>query len=370
MTPKQRKAAAELMASIARTHIAGRETLHQAETFPSEIWQALAKSGLLGLSVPIKFGGLGGDYRAVAGAAHALTEQGGNLGVTLTWLGHNLSARLHILQQGSAEQRQMWLPRLASGATSLAVAISEPGAGAHPKHLATVADRSGEDFVLNGEKAYLTNGPLAELFVVLAITGQAGGRKTFSALLVTRDRPGFTETPGVTVDFLKPSPHCGIQLTDCRVPAANLLGEADTAFARISMRMRSIEDAMTCASLAGAARWQLNRFAPRLQDPVAVGELVAMASALDVLAEELARCLDRDDEKPERLDQLTAGFRGLLASLQSQLGARIKEDGIEVTPGETQMARDVAKSLDIAQSVHRIKAAKWGLELMKQDGSR
>lgn len=127
----------------------------------------------------------------MAAAASRLSARGGVLGVTVSWLCHLMTARLHMAGRGTAAQRDHWLPRLAAGDSTLSLAISEPGAGAHPKHLATRAVRDGDDYVLDGEKTYLTNGPLADAFLVLAVTGAADGRKTFSAILVPADAPGL-----------------------------------------------------------------------------------------------------------------------------------------------------------------------------------
>ena len=160
-----------------------REHLYTRQDFPGDIWQSLGASGLLGLGLSREFGGLGGDHRALAIAAEHMSQTGAVMGVTTTWLAHNINARLHIEGHGSNAQKAEWLPRLARGETSVCVAISEPGAGAHPKHLKAAAVRDGDDFVVDGTKSYLTNGPLSDLFIVLAITDVAAGRKSFSAVL-------------------------------------------------------------------------------------------------------------------------------------------------------------------------------------------
>ena len=100
---------------------------------------------------------------------------------------------------------------------TLSLAISEPGTGAHPKYLQTSASREGDDWVLTGEKSFLTNGPLAALFVVLAVSATEGDKKRLTAFLVPRETPGLSLTDPIHLDFLKPSPHCGIRLDACRL---------------------------------------------------------------------------------------------------------------------------------------------------------
>ncbi len=364
MSPEDRQTVIDRVSEVTGACVAERDDLYEMQDFPPDIWQALAASGLLGLSLPKDVGGLGGDYAALAAAAHRMSEVGGVMGVTTTWLAHNLNTRLHLYGKGTAEQRATWLPRLARGETSLCIAISEPGAGAHPKYLTTRARREGADYVIDGEKSYLTNGPLAGLFIVLAITGEADGRKTFSALLVPRDTAGFRQTPGAKIDFLRPSPHCGIELTGCRVPAQNILGRVDSGFAEISLPMRAIEDVLGTSSKAGAMHAQLRYLAQAagaVADKEALadfGQLLGKADALSAMAARLAADLDADDMAPERLNSASAGFRGFASDLQDDIDAFVASHAIVVSRRAENLKRDLMKSFAIAGSAHRIQAAK------------
>ncbi len=350
--------------TVAAQIAADRTGLMARSDFPANLWQVLGDSGLLGLTLPVDMGGLGGNYATLAAAARRLSEKGGVLGVTVSWLCHVMNARLHLDRKGTAAQRERWLPRLAKGDSTICIAISEPGVGAHPKHLTTAARRDGDDYVIDGRKTYLTNGPLADLFIVLAITGEADGLKTFSAILVPRDTPGLTQTPGVEVDFLHPSPHCGIELNTCRVPVENILGTPDGGLAEISLPMRAIEDALATSSLAGAMNAQLRHLAgalPAVPDKDALadlGQLLGKADALAAMAAALADDLDGDDRAPERLNAASAGFRGFLRSLQDELDAFVGALGVVLSPDARNLRRDLMKSLSIAGAVHRIQAAK------------
>jgi len=244
----------ETAAAFACAHIASRTGLRNQEIMPPELWRAAGGSGLAAIALPMEYGGAGGDLRSLVTVAETMAEIGGNLGFVTSWMSRQLISRLHILGLGSHEQRDGLLPGLAAGHLTPCLAISEPGAGAHPKHLSTTAVRDGNTFVLNGEKAYLTNGPIADIFLVLAITGIENGRKAFSVLIVPRDAPGLTLTEGVKVDYLRPSPHCGIRLDNVRIPADSLLGPEGDAFDAISLPMRRTEDAVFAASKAGAIR--------------------------------------------------------------------------------------------------------------------
>jgi len=355
---------------FAASHVAPRPELHQTRDFPQDLWRAMADAGLLGIGLAPEYGGEGGDFKRLAQCCTALTEAGGNLGVTMTWMAHNLNARLHIGSHGTAQQKSDWLVPIARGETTLSIAISEPGIGAHPKHLKCRADRDGDDYVLNGEKAYLTNGPLAGVFLVLAITGEEDGRKQFSAFLVPRDSAGFEQTPGVEIDFLHPSPHCGIRLTDCRIPATNMLGEAGTAFARVSLKMRAAEDALATASQAGGYRYLLGRLADALEgEPSAdaLAELGRMSTNVEALVRlSLAQADDLDGGlvDGDHLDPLSAGFREFADQLQIRMDDFINDNQLTLDQGFASMRDDLIKSRSIAQSVHQARAIQYGRALL------
>ncbi|MBT4488900.1 MAG: isovaleryl-CoA dehydrogenase, partial [Rhodospirillaceae bacterium] len=151
---------------FARVEVASRADLSQRDDFPADLWSAMGQAGLMAIAIPREYGGRGGDYRALALTLETLADAGGCQGVAISWMSHALNARLHILGQGTDAQRAQYLSNMAAGRHTACMAISEPGAGAHPKKLSTRAEMAGDDVVLNGEKTFLTNGPLADLFLV------------------------------------------------------------------------------------------------------------------------------------------------------------------------------------------------------------
>lgn len=355
--------------------VASRPELLKAKDFPDDLWSGLRDAGLLGIGLPVEYGGDGGDFQLLSNCCAAIAEGGGILGVAMTWMGHQLNARLHIARLGTDAQKAVWLPRFAAGETTLCVAISEPGAGAHPKRLKTTAVRDGNDYVLNGEKSYLTNGPLAGVFLVLAITGEKDGRKQFSAFLVPRDSDGFEQTPGIEIDFLHPSPHCGIKLTDCRVPAGNMLGSEGKAFDEISLAMRAVEDAVGTASKAGAMSHTLNRLAGYTagqETPEMLGELGRMSvlnHSLSRLAAGMAADIDAGHIDGDYLNPLSAGFREIAKDLQNRIDSFINEHKIMPDEAFELLQRDMKKSQTIAQSVHQTKAIQYGQTLIAESTS-
>lgn len=175
--------------------IATRPELLKSEDFPFDLWKELGAQGLMGLCIDPEFGGLGLDFVALSKATEAFAAHAACPGFVTSWLGHSLMGRLLIQNIGTGAQREEWLPRIASGEVTACVAISEPGAGAHPKFLKSNATLVENSWRINAEKAFVTNGPIAGLFVLLAITGEKDGRKEFSAFLVPGGSDGITIRP-------------------------------------------------------------------------------------------------------------------------------------------------------------------------------
>lgn len=139
---------------FARQHIGNRDDLQSLEQFPRDIWTKMGKQGLLGLGIPKEYGGLGGNYVSIATAGESLMRSGHNMGITISWLIHCVVSRFLILGFGTTEQHNTYLPELASGKITASIAVSEPGSGAHPKRLQTIAYHRGGIYTLQGEKSY------------------------------------------------------------------------------------------------------------------------------------------------------------------------------------------------------------------------
>jgi acyl-CoA dehydrogenase len=361
--------AAGTMADFARRNVAPR-ALWRAETFPWDLWHTMGSAGLF--SIGLTYGG----YAAIAAADAALAEAGGAPGFASAWTGHQLVARFMIQGFGSDQQRAEWIPRLANGALTACVAISEPGIGAHPKHLSTTATLQGSDVSIEGSKAWVSNAPLADLVIVFAISRRDAERKLYSAYVVPIGTPGLVLIEGRDLGALRPSRHSGLQLACCVVPAANRLGPPDTAFETMAIPFRDVEDAVGASGMIGTLRNLLRRLAaataPGRQDDAApaLGALAATVAIASEIAASLAAGLDAGRWRPGAPPATLTGIRLLCEELLAGMRryradfAPGPDDAIDVLFG------DLALLLSVAKGPRMVKQGRIGMALLRQVPTR
>lgn len=199
------------------------ESWNRNKIVEREMWTKGAEFGLLGLSVPEAYGGMGADFRH----ERVLIEEFGargmeGWGVPL----HNMIVAPYLIAFGSEEQKQKWLPGVVSGEIVLAIAMTEPGTGSDLQGIRTRARLEGDEWVLNGQKTFISNGQTADLILVVCRTSDNGSRG-ISLIAVEGDRPGFTR--GRNLDKMGRAAQDTSELffEDVRVPAANLIGEVE-----------------------------------------------------------------------------------------------------------------------------------------------
>lgn len=183
----------------------------------------MGELGLLGMIVPEQWGGSYLDYVAYALAVEEISAADAATGTLMSV--HSSVGCGPILNYGSDEQKNTWLAKLATGHAIGCFCLTEPQAGSEAHNLRTRAELLGEQWVLNGAKQFVSNGQRAQLAIVFAVTDAELGKKGLSAFLVPTDTPGFTVERREHKMGIRASDTCAISLTDCRIPAANLLGE-------------------------------------------------------------------------------------------------------------------------------------------------
>jgi short/branched chain acyl-CoA dehydrogenase len=206
---------------------------YERDAFPYDIVAGMGRMGLFGLPFPEEYGGMGGDYLALALALEELARVDSSVAITLE-AGVGLGM-MPIYRFGTEAQKQQWLPALCAGQMLGAFGLTEPGSGSDAGALRTVARLDGDQWVINGTKAFITNSgtDITGLVTVTAVTGErADGRKEISAIIVPSGTPGFTVAKKYSKVGWNASDTHELSFTDCRVPVANLLGERGRGFAQ------------------------------------------------------------------------------------------------------------------------------------------
>jgi alkylation response protein AidB-like acyl-CoA dehydrogenase len=206
---------------------------YRDHTFPYEIVKQMGEMGLFGLPFPEEFAGMGGDYFALCIALEELARVDSSVAITVE-AAVSLGA-MPIYRFGTEAQKNEWLPRLASGEILGGFGLTEPGSGSDASGMRTSARLDGDDWVINGSKAFITNSgtDITGFVTVACVTGtKENGRPEISTIIVPADTPGFTVEPAYSKVGWNASDTHGLTFSDCRVPAANLLGERGRGYAQ------------------------------------------------------------------------------------------------------------------------------------------
>ncbi len=292
-----------------------------------------------------------------------------------------------LVQQGaSGALLTKLLQSMAAGECLLALAISEPGVGAQPKHLRTRAVQQSSsagdgDWVLDGHKAFVSNGPAADAILVLALSAEHEGRKRFDAFLLDAQTPGLTRETNARVQGLAPLGHCDLLLQACRVPASRRIGAPGQAFASIARPVRAVEDALLLGPLLGAMQCELEALARALgmvasDGADAVRELGALQlewQALHAVRDAVARQLETQGYD-DALAFSTVGARRLLERWQTAYERACESLPASLAPipngaqgGATSpsLARDLRLVLGIARGVAHSHQLQTGQQLLQ-----
>lgn len=200
----------------------------RAERLPMDVVRALGELGVLGMQIPEEYGGAGLDTLAVAVAVEEIARYDGSLALTVA--SHNGLGTGHLRLFGNAEQKRRYLPRLATGEYLGAWALTEPGSGSDAAGMKTTAVRTGDGWVLNGSKMFITQGSLAQVFIVLALSSPEKRQKGISAFLVEKGTPGFTQRPIHGKLGMRSSDTAELIFENVVIPGNQLVGEAGLGF--------------------------------------------------------------------------------------------------------------------------------------------
>ncbi|MCZ6592034.1 MAG: isovaleryl-CoA dehydrogenase [Alphaproteobacteria bacterium] len=210
--------------SFSDDHIAPRaEEIDRSNEFPRDLWPLMGELGLHGITVEEEYGGSGLGYLEHCVAMEEVSRASASVG--LSYGAHSNLCVNQIRRNGTDDQKQRYLPKLVSGEHVGALAMSEPSAGSDVVGMRTRADKKGDRYILNGNKMWITNGPVSDTFVIYAKTDPDAGARGITAFLVERGFKGFSTAQKLDKLGMRGSDTCELVFEDCEVPEENVLGD-------------------------------------------------------------------------------------------------------------------------------------------------
>ena len=279
----------ETVHQFASTEIAPRAAdIDRDNDFPRDLWTKMGDLGLLGITIPEQYGGSGMGYLAHAIAMEEISRASASVG--LSYGAHSNLCLNQIRLNGSEAQRAHYLPALCSGKHIGALAMSEPGAGSDVVGMRLRAQRQGDDFVLNGNKMWITNGPDADVYVIYAKTDPEAGSKGITAFIVERDTKGFSRSPKLDKLGMRGSNTCELVFEDCVVSADQVLGEIGSGV-RVLMSGLDYERAVLSGGPVGILQACLDAVLPYVHEREQFGQPIGEFQLVQgKLADMYARC--------------------------------------------------------------------------------
>lgn len=249
------------------------------EAFDFESFRKLGEFGILGLHFPEKYGGEGADVVTTVIAGEALGAAGVDGGLTLSYGAHSFLCADTILCHATEEQKQRFLPGLASGELIGCMALSEPDAGSDVASMTASAVRQGDQYILNGTKMWITNGPIADVAVVYAKTDPDAQHAGISAFIVEKDTPGFTAGNPLIKMGVRTSQTSELVFNQCAIPSENRLGNEGDGFL---MAMQTVEwdRSAILAPFVGTADYLLKKCAGYAKGRVQFGKPIGHFQAI------------------------------------------------------------------------------------------
>jgi alkylation response protein AidB-like acyl-CoA dehydrogenase len=257
----------------------------EAEEFPAELMAKLGALGFMGALLPPEHGGAGLDYVAYALVVEELSRVDGSVGITM-WA-HNSLCTNHIYMFGTPAQRDRYVPPLARGEVLGAWGLTEPGSGSDAAAMRTRAVEGDDAFVLDGTKAFITNGSVAGTAVVLAKTDPAAGGRGVSAFIIERGTPGFRPGQRYKKLGLHASDTAELVLEGVRVPKANLLGERNRGFQDTKKVLEGGRIAMAAMGV-GLAQGALDQAVRYAKERHAFGQPIGKFQGIQAMLADLA----------------------------------------------------------------------------------
>ncbi len=350
------------------------DRMDREDYFPRDVFRRLGEQGFLGITVPAQYGGLGLSYVAQAVILEEIARASPALALSVG--AHSNLFADNLSRNGNDAQRRAFLPDVARGDAIGALALTEPNAGSDAVSLRTRAERRGDEYVLNGSKQFITNGPVADSLLVYAKTDPGAGSHGISAFLVRKDTPGFSVARQLDKMGMRGSPTGELAFQDCHVSADQRLGPENGGVA-IMMSGLNVERAVLTAIPVGIMAECLDRSLTYAREREQFGQkigrfqlvqekLANMYTELEASRRLLYAALQQVATDPRRMAPAAAAL-----TYASEASTRIALDAIQIHGGYGYMrdlplerlARD-AKLLEIGAGTSEIRRLLVARELL------
>ncbi len=328
----------EAVRELVRERVAPRAAeIDEKGEFARDIYELFAENDLLGVPFPVEYGGLGASFLTYVKVVEEVSKACASSGLMIAV--QELGA-LALLIAGDESQKKRYLSKLATGESIGAYALTEAGSGSDAAgSMRTRAERRGDTYVLNGSKVWITNGSVANLITVFAVTDPTKGAAGISAFIVESDSPGFAVGKLEKKMGIRGSPTSELIFTDCIVPAENLLGPEGTGF-KTAMRVLDKSRPGIAAQAVGIAAGALDYAANYAQERMAFGKPIAQQQGIQfMLADmrvelEAARLLLYEAARKCDADSPDLTLWAALAKLKAgDVAMKVTTDAVQILGG-------------------------------------
>ncbi|KAF0108077.1 MAG: acyl-CoA dehydrogenase domain-containing protein [Anaerolineaceae bacterium] len=287
---EEHKMLRQMVRNFAEKEIAPRaEEIDATDQFPADLFKRMGELGIFGLPFDEKYGGSGGDYLGQVIALEEIARVSGTMAIILDAQTSLCCEPLYLF--GTEEQKLKYLPPLLSGEKIGAFGLTEPQAGSDAGATRTRAVREGDEWVLNGQKIFITNGSLADVVVVTAKTDPEKGTKGISAFIVEKGTPGFKPGRDEKKMGLKGSVTSELFFENCRIPAGNLLGKENEGFKQFLTTLDAGRVAIAAMAL-GLAQGAYEKAVAYAKEREQFGQPIAKFQAIQWMIAEMATDID------------------------------------------------------------------------------